>query len=58
MAMVDWDVGLLCVCVVFLLGGFALCVCFLLGGFAGGGDGLRKREIDERETGREKKNKK
>ena len=50
--------GLLCVCVVFLLGGFALCVCFLLGGFAGGGDGLRKREIDERETGREKKNKK
>ena len=34
--------GLLCVCVV-----------FFLGGFAGGGDGLRKREIEERETKRE-----
>ena len=41
MAMVDWDVGL-------------LCVCFLLGWFAGGGDGLGKREIEERETGRER----
>ena len=46
----------LCVCV--LLSGFALCVCFLLGGFAGGSDELRKRETEERETGREKQNKK
>ena len=32
MAMVDWDVGF-------------LCVCFLLSGLAGGSNGLRKREI-------------
>ena len=44
--------SLLCVC--FLLGRFALYVCFLLGGFVGGGDGLRKRETEERETGRER----
>ena len=52
MAMMDWDVSLLCVC--FLLGRFALYVCFLLGGFVGGRDGLRKRETEERETGRER----
>ena len=34
--MVDWDVGL-------------LCVCFLLGGFVGGSDGLRKGDKGERE---------
>ena len=68
--MVDWDVGLLCLC--FLLGEFAVCVFCLVGllvaamveGFFflfscyGLWWRLRKRETEERETGRERKNKK